>query len=78
MRVVGKIPHDEFIITVCDWNNKYLVKVESGVYEQTYKIPMTEVYSFEELEEIFKGEFIENIKKRFYEMDEDLHKAINS
>ena len=55
MRVIGKIPHEEFIITVCDWNNKYLVKVESGPYEQTYKVSQTDVCSYEELEEVFKG-----------------------
>jgi hypothetical protein len=76
--VIGKIPHEEFIITVCEWNQKYLVKVETGPYEQTYKIPMTEVYSFDDLKKVFANELMVKIKNRFYEMDKDLTEAIDS
>jgi len=38
MRQVADIPHPEAKITVFSWNGKYLVKLERGPFEQTYKV----------------------------------------
>ncbi len=38
MRQLAIIPHPDAQITVFAWNGKYLVKLERGPFEQTYKI----------------------------------------
>ena len=38
MRVVVEIPHKECKITVFAWNNRYLIKLEQGLLEQTFKV----------------------------------------
>jgi hypothetical protein len=38
MRVVGEIPHSDCKITIFSWNNRYLIKLEQGLLEQTFKV----------------------------------------
>ena len=38
MRVVKEIPHSACKITVFSWNQKYLIKLEQGDFEQTFKV----------------------------------------
>lgn len=38
MRQLGQIPHPDATITLFAWNGKFLVKLERGPFEQTYKI----------------------------------------
>jgi hypothetical protein len=39
MRVVAELPHPEFKITIFSMNQKFIVKMERGILEQSYKIP---------------------------------------
>ncbi len=38
MRQLADIPHPDVKITLFSWNGKYLVKLERGPFEQTYKV----------------------------------------
>ncbi len=38
MRVIAEIAQPEFKVTILSWNQKYLVKFEQGLLEQTYKV----------------------------------------
>ena len=38
------------------WNGKYILKLESGLLEQTYKVPETEISGLDELEEWYSSE----------------------
>ena len=38
MRQLAQIPHPDASITLFAWNGKFLVKIERGPFEQTYKI----------------------------------------
>ena len=42
MRILGAIDHPEWKITVFKMDNRLSVKLETGLYEQTYKIRMGE------------------------------------
>lgn len=77
MRVIGEIPHPDCKITIYAWNTKYLVKVEKGNLEQTFKIPETELTAEAELHEIIQGEFIQDALARFKGMGESLKIALN-
>ncbi len=58
MRVVAEIPHAAVKITVFAWNGKYLIKLERGPYEQTYKISEMEVAGDAAMKQLLDDTFI--------------------
>lgn len=50
MRFIKQIPHLHISISLLEWNEKYIVKLEAGTCEQAYKIPKTEISNESELE----------------------------
>lgn len=71
MRYVKDIANAEFKIGVYQWNNKYIVKIESGLFEQTYKIDDYEVQNIEELEACIDSIFISSVRDKFEGMQRD-------
>lgn len=63
-------------VTIFNWNNKYLVKLEQGLLEQTFKIPETEITGEHELEALLSEEFLDKTRQRFKDMMADLQAAI--
>ena len=76
MRVVGEIPHEVCKITLFAWNNRYLIKLEAGLLEQTYKVNQFDIVSEADLYKIVDEAFISNALNRFREMDESLQSAL--
>lgn len=77
MRVVGEIPHPVCKITIFAWNNRYLIKVENGLLEQTFKINQFDVTSESEVIQMVDETFIQEALGRFDAMAESLHTAIS-
>jgi len=75
MRVVGNIPHPDLLITVFAMNGKYVVKMEAGPMEQTYKIPVDAVSGLDGVQNFFDEEFMKKVLNRFNEMFLDLQEA---
>lgn len=75
MRVIGEIDHSEVKITIFHWNNKYLVKFERGLLEQTYKFSEFDVAGESEIKEMIDEAFIKKVLERFAEMAKD-HAAL--
>ena len=75
MRVVGEIPHPEVKITIFHWNNRYLIKLEAGPFEQTFKIEEYDLSSEEEIKSIVNEEFIQQNIIRFNDMAKSLAQA---
>jgi hypothetical protein len=71
MRVIGELPNDFCKISLFQWNEKYLVKFELGLYEQTFKIDEYEVADVEELKSLISEDFIKKVMKRFDDMHAD-------
>jgi hypothetical protein len=71
MRVIGEVPHPSCKITLFAWNNKYLVKIEQGMLEQTYKISDYDVTGEADLREMLSDAFLEKVLKRFTDMQRD-------
>ena len=71
MRVIKEFPFTERIkASLFSWNGKYILKLESGNLEQTYKIPETEISGMDELEEWFTdGAFQSEVKEIFEQME---------
>lgn len=75
MRLVKDIPHERYKIQVFNYNAKYIVKIELGQFEQTYKIGETDVYGLEDVERMITPELLSNALKRFVEMRTDWESA---
>lgn len=76
MRVVGEIPHPECKITIFHWNNRYLIKIEAGPFEQTFKLHDYDV-SESDLNKIIDQEFIAAAIARFSDMSRSLSEAMD-
>jgi hypothetical protein len=75
MRVVGQIPHPDIKITIFHWNNRYLIKLEAGPFEQTFKIEEYDLSSEEEVKTIVNQEFIQQAIARFEDMAKSLSQS---
>ncbi|WP_439558776.1 hypothetical protein [Dyadobacter sp.] len=76
MRYIKEIANPEFKIGLYQWNNKYIIKIESGLFEQTYKIDEYEVERAEELESILDKLFMDSVRSRFDAMQEDFFASL--
>jgi len=77
VRLIKDIPHERYKIQVFNYNGKYIVKIELGQFEQTFKIGETDVYGLEDIERMISPELLSNALKRFVEMRADWEKAFN-
>ena len=76
MRVVGEIPHSDCKITIFSWNNRYLIKLELGLLEQTFKVNEFDISGESELYRIVDQPFIQEAVQRFVEMSRSLREAM--
>lgn len=78
MRIIGEIPNPDCKITLFSWNNRYLIKLEQGLLEQTYKINQFELTSENDLQKIVNTEFINDALIRFIEMGNTLQRSLSN
>jgi hypothetical protein len=78
MRLVKDIPHDRYKIQIFNYNTKYIVKVELGQFEQTFKIGELDVNGLEDVERMITPELLTNCLNRFLEMRKDWELAFKS
>ena len=72
MRVLEEIPHDSYKITIFQWNGKYIIKVEQGMLEQSYKVDETEFFNTDDVKKLLNDTFLDAVQKRFRDMHMDL------
>jgi hypothetical protein len=75
MRQIAEIPNPSMKITVFSWNGKYLIKLEKGPLEQTFKVDEMEVTGEEEVRQLLDETFLDKALNRFKEMGQDLQQA---
>ncbi|TNF48086.1 MAG: hypothetical protein EP305_06410 [Bacteroidetes bacterium] len=75
MRLLKDVPHDRYKIQIFGYNGKYIVKIELGQFEQTFKIGELDVNGLEEVERMITPELLSNALKRFVEMRNDWEAA---
>ncbi len=78
MRLVKDIPHERYKIQLFHYNNKYILKIELGQFEQTFKIGDTDIFEIAEVERMVTPELLTNALKRFVEMRQDWEEAFKS
>jgi hypothetical protein len=76
MRVVGEIVHPDCKITIFHWNNRYLLKLEAGPLEQTFKVNEYDITSEADLKKILSQEFIQKAMERFLDMHTSLRSSM--
>lgn len=75
MRLVKEIPHERYKIQLFNYNSKYILKIELGQFEQSFKIGETDVYGLQDVENMITEELLANSLKRFVEMRTDWENA---
>jgi hypothetical protein len=75
MRVVAEVPNPDMKITLFSWNGKYLIKLEKGPLEQTYKVDEMEVMGEEDVRQMLDEIFLNRALARFRDMRQDLQEA---
>jgi hypothetical protein len=78
MRIIGEIPHPDCRITLFHWNNRYIIKLEKGYLEQTFKIDQFDLSSENDLRILVSDEFIREALIRFEGMDQSLQKPLQN
>ena len=75
MRLIEDIPHERYKIQLFNYNAKYMLKIELGQFEQTFKIGETDVMSLQEVKNMLTPELLSNCLKRFVSMRTDWEDA---
>lgn len=78
MKFIKEIPNNYCKASLFAWNNKFIIKFEAGMYEQTYKVNEYDVSGEDEIEEMLGDTFMEKVIKRFKEMSEDFESILDS
>ncbi len=77
MRIIGNIKHPDLKITVFKMDNRLSVKLESGLYEQTYKFRSGEgVDSLENVEALLDQDFLGDAIVQMQQMHQSRMAAI--
>lgn len=71
MRLISDIPHSRYKIQVFHYNSKYIVKIELGQFEQSYKIGELDVSGLDEVKSMINEVFLKNCLDRFIAMRSD-------
>jgi hypothetical protein len=80
MRYVGDIATTEtYKILLYTWNEKYIVKIEAGPYEQLYKVNQLDFLGDETaIREVFADDvFLKSIFARFQQMHADFGEVLH-
>lgn len=77
MRVLKEIMHPACKITLYAWNNRYIIKFEQGLLEQTYKVNEFDIIVEDDIEKMLDQVFIQAVLERFEGMSQSLAEAIH-
>ncbi|GGH05348.1 hypothetical protein [Mucilaginibacter phyllosphaerae] len=76
MRIIAELPHPDFKISILSMNQKFIVKIEQGTLEQTYKIPdMDLTEGVNSVFELLDEPFLKTVSARFAEMGKDFRES---
>lgn len=76
MRIIAELPHPDCKISIFSMNQKYLIKLEQGGLEQTYKLNELDVpEGVNGVFQILDDEFMQAALIRFAQMRSDFNAA---
>lgn len=72
MRIIAELPHPEFKISILSMNSKFIIKIEKGALEQTYKLPEMDLTDgVNSVFELLDEHFLKTVTARFADMLKD-------
>lgn len=76
MRILGYIENKPCKITVFQLEHKFAIKFEDNLFEQTYKLRMSEqINGMKEIQSLVDKKLLDKVMVRFIEMHRDLEDA---
>ena len=76
MRIIAELPHPDFKISILNMNQKFIVKIEQGALEQSYKIPEMDLTDgVNSVFELLDEEFLKKVGARFTQMRTDFKES---
>lgn len=76
MRVLAELPHPDCKITLFSMNQKYIIKLERGAFEQVYKISELDISDgLNGVFQLLDSEFINSAVERFNQMKLDFNQS---
>lgn len=78
MRIIAEIPHPEFKVSILNMNRKFIIKIEQGALEQTYKVAEMDLMDgINSVFELLDETFYITVAARFTEMRKDWKETYN-
>ena len=72
MRIIAELPHPEFKVSILNMNHKFIIKIEQGNLEQSFKIPEMDLTDgVNSVFELLDDAFLIKVASRFSEMRQD-------
>ena len=76
MRIIAELPHPDFKISILSMNAKFIIKIEKGTLEQTYKIPEMDLTDgVNSVFELLDDTFLSTVSARFADMIKDFKES---
>lgn len=76
MRIIAELPHPDFKVSILNMNNKFIIKIEKGTYEQIYKVAEMDLTDgVNSVFELLDEEFLKTVNERFIVMMQDFKGA---
>ena len=76
MRIIAELPHPDFKISILNMNQKFIIKIEQGSLEQSYKVPEIDLTDgVNSVFELLDETFLKAVATRFAEMRNDYKDA---
>lgn len=75
MRLVRIIPHEKYKIQIFQFSGEYILKIELGQFEQSFKVKEKEVDGAKGVQELITSDFLLTALHRFVEMRNDWNNA---
>lgn len=78
MRVIAELPHPDCKITIFSMNQKFIIKLEKGIFEQIYKLSEIDIPDgVNGVFQVLDPEFMKTAAQRFDQMRADFGAAYN-
>lgn len=76
MRVLAELPHPDCKITIFSMNQKFIIKLEKGTFEQIYKLSELDIPDgVNGVFQILDNDFMKSAAERFNQMRADFNSA---
>jgi hypothetical protein len=71
MRIIESINRPGYLVSILKMNDKFIIKLEAGPYEQTYKVSEMDIGNLGNVKKLLTDEFYAKAEERFRQMNTD-------